>query len=71
LLLAGDQPAVADDEGLEETALDVVGATLAELVFDAPGHDLLADEAVAVVLLDVGEAGDRLALDEVGAVGQL
>jgi hypothetical protein len=31
----------------------------------------LADEAVAVVLFDVGKTGDGLARDEVGAVGEL
>src|SRR5690242_10579921 len=32
LLLAGDQPPVADDEGLEEAALHVVGPALAQRV---------------------------------------
>ena len=70
LLLAGDEPAVAHGERLEQAAMDVVGAALAQGVLDAPGHDLLADERVAVVLLHVGEAGDGLARDEVGAVGR-
>src|SRR5438876_11628963 len=35
LLLAGDQPAVAHGERLEQAALDVVGAALLEHVLDA------------------------------------
>src|SRR5690348_5330848 len=65
LLLAGDQPPVADDERLEQAALHVVGAPLPECVLDPPGHHLLPDELVRVVLLDIGEAGNRPTLHEV------
>jgi hypothetical protein len=71
LLLAGDELVVADREGLEEAGLNVVGAPLSGLVLDPEGHHALADGGVAEVLLDVGEAGDGLALDQAGAVGQL
>ena len=68
LLLSGDESTVADGEGFEQAALDVVGASLIELILDPERHDLLADEGVAEVLLDVGEPGDGFAIDQVGAV---
>src|SRR5262245_17182889 len=71
LLLAGDQAPVADGEVLEQAGLDVVRSSLSELVLDAVRHHLLSDRPVDVVLLDVREPGHRLALDEVGAVGEL
>ena len=40
LLLAGNQVAVPDGEGLEGSAGPKVGSQLAGAIFDAPGHDL-------------------------------
>src|SRR6266536_6049287 len=70
LLLAGDQASVADGEGLEAAGLDVVGAAFFGGVLDVPGHQLVADIVVGELLLDIGEAGHRLARDQVGAVGE-
>ena len=53
--------AFADDERLEETALDEIGTALAERVLDPPGHDRLTDEVVRVRFLDVRKTGDGLA----------
>src|SRR6266702_6611716 len=71
LLLARDQATVADGEGLEQARADVAGAAFAQRVLQAPGHDLHAGGAVAVVFFDVGEAGDGAAGDQCGAVGQV
>src|SRR5438876_9369989 len=50
LLLASDQPAVANGERLEQAALHVVGTPRLQHVLDAPWHHLLTDERVAEVL---------------------
>src|SRR6476660_1706364 len=77
VLLAGDEVAVADGEGAEGARLDVVGAEFANLVLDAPRHDVGAlgegarfpGHAVGGVFFDVGEAGHGLARDQWQAVG--
>src|SRR5689334_11759220 len=78
VLLAGHEVAVADGEGAEGARLDVVGPELADLVLDAPGHDVRAlwecarfpGHAVGGVLLDVREAGHGLARHQWVAVGE-
>jgi hypothetical protein len=70
LPLAGDQAAVANHEGLERPPWTLASRSLSESS-TRQGMIFLASEAVAVLLLDVGEAGDGLAVDEVGALGEL
>ena len=78
ILLAGDQIAVADGKALPQAGLDKIGAERLQLVLDAPGHDMPVsghqvhrpDGVVGKILLDIGKAGDGLALDEMVAVAQ-
>src|SRR5215831_10932263 len=73
LLLPGDQISVTDGEPPPQTGLNVVRAQPLELVLDPPRHDVLVPgedlhlpgSVVGVVLLDVGEPGDGLALCKV------
>src|SRR5690242_11369600 len=78
VLLTGDEVAVSDREAAPQPSLDVVSAERFQLVLDPPGHDVFVARqrahvphgTVSEVLLDVGEAGDRLPLDERLAVRQ-
>ena len=63
LLLSGNQPAITDNEGLEQTAVDIVRPSTSEVVLNPKGHHLLADRLVGEVLLDVRETGDGLPFD--------
>src|SRR5512133_2473403 len=71
LLLTRDQVAVANREGPKQASDDEVGAEPPSLVLDSKRHHLLSDRLVGEILLDVGEAGHRLALDQRRPVGAL
>jgi hypothetical protein len=71
LLLAGDEAAVAYCEGFETATLDVVGTTLFGCILNVPGHHLLPDVVIGILLFYIREAGYSLARDEIGAIGEL
>src|SRR5262245_24457689 len=79
ILLPADEIAVANGKAAPDARVYVVGTDLLQLVLDAPRHDVLVfgqkihgpDSAIGEILLDVGEAGDRLVLHEILAIGEL
>src|SRR4051812_36816398 len=66
LLLSSNQTPVAHYKCREQAAVDVVRAALAQRVLQPPRHHPLSDRRVGEVLLHVREAGQGLAVDQVG-----